>query len=156
MMPHIHLLMGILVGLFLKNFGFDNSYILAFIIGSIIPDIDIVLAYYQNKNHRHIFLHFPLFWLSLSFFFLLIKSPFFWVSLGGFFHLVIDLIDWEIFFFAPFWMKGFSILNLDYSEIFENKTRYQSLKHYYSKRGIILIELFIVISLILNILILGY
>lgn len=143
MMPHVHLLVG-LIGANLLVFGGEtHSNSMWFILGSTLPDIDYIFNIIIKKNsHRQLPTHFPLIYMSgallLGIFGLL---PQFWLFLGAFCHTFLDIIDWEIYLLAPFSFNTFSIFGLDFKEMAKKGNITNFLKNYYQERKIIVIEI---------------
>lgn len=88
------------------------------VFGAIFPDIDLFYFYLideRNTHHHRFFTHWPILWLGL-----LLCSA--WVyskrrvgaamllfSLGGFSHMILDSLVSDIWWFAPFVDKPFSL-----------------------------------------------
>ena len=139
-MPHIHLLIGII---FVNTLQIDSFSNMLLILGCVLPDADIFLGILQKKNHRTYFPHYPMVWIFLTSFSFLLKSNFYWFFLGGFIHLMSDMIDWNVYIFAPFSNYSVSFLNLDPLEILEEPNPVNFIQNYYRKKQIIVIELII-------------
>ncbi|UCG01164.1 MAG: metal-dependent hydrolase [Candidatus Heimdallarchaeota archaeon] len=152
MMPHVHLLVG-LIGTNIFVFGGNNlSYSIYFIIGSVLPDFDYILNLIVKKNsHRQLPTHFPLIYFLgaflLGIFGLL---PYFWLFIGALIHTFLDVIDWEIYPFAPFSNRPFTLFNLDYNEVTKEGNIIGFLKLYYKDWKIIFSEILIFFSWILS------
>ncbi|MHA1976994.1 MAG: zinc dependent phospholipase C family protein [Candidatus Hodarchaeales archaeon] len=139
-MPHIHLIISLILVNILHLDSYSN---LLFIFGCIFPDVDFILGMLQKKNHRTYFPHYPLVWIFFSGLALLVKSNFYWFFLGGIIHLISDLIDWEVFIFAPFSCYSVSLLKLDPVEILNGERPVDFIKKYYQKQHIMIIEVLI-------------
>lgn len=140
MMPHIHLLAGLIGMNLLKQWNINNLSQIMFLIGSIFPDIDLVYSLITKRNHREFITHFPLFWLFLGIFTTFFLFDTVWFFIGTLIHVFIDIIDWNVYLFGPFTKYSFTILNLDYEKITKDKRLMKSIQNYYSNRKILIIE----------------
>jgi hypothetical protein len=113
------------------------------VLGSLFPDIDILYGYITKQNHRSFLTHYPITWLSIGCFFGLMGLTIFWFFVGAFIHILIDLIDWEIYILAPFFMVSFSLLKLDYKEMIESGSIVDFFLGYYQNKSVIYLEVMI-------------
>jgi hypothetical protein len=69
-----------------------------YILGVVFLDIDVLgKIFLTQRNHRRYFTHHPLFWLVMTFIFVVASaSPLFWLSIGCLVHVVPDLLDWGV------------------------------------------------------------
>ncbi|MFX0149915.1 MAG: hypothetical protein ACFFAJ_03980 [Candidatus Hodarchaeota archaeon] len=153
MLPQIHLFLGLNGAILLNYGGFNPSCIIWFIIGSISPDIDILYGYVSRQNHRNFPSHYPMLWLSMGCLFGLMGLSIFWFFLGAFIHVLVDFIDFEIYFFAPFVMIPISFLNLDYKKMMKNGSISKFLLNYYRNKILIYLEVLTYVVFFLFILI---
>jgi len=142
-MPHIHLIQGITGVILLKHCNFGNPSMIWIVLGSLFPDIDILYGYITKQNHRSFLTHYPITWLSIGCFFGLMGLTIFWFFVGAFIHILIDLIDWEIYILAPFFMVSFSLLKLDYKEMIESGSIVDFFLGYYQNKSVIYLEVMI-------------
>ncbi len=113
--------------LLFKEFEHQSVYSKAFmfwgLFGSIAPDFDMLyffLVKHTLSDHHKYFAHFPLFWLTLlliSLFWLQLHrhrnqnpAAAFIFTLNGFIHTILDTVTGEIWWFAPFVNKPFSLV----------------------------------------------
>lgn len=152
MMPHVHLLVGLIGANILVFGGVNHSNSMWFILGSILPDIDFIINRITKKNsHRQLLTHFPLTYLSgallLGIFGVL---PQFWLLIGALCHTVVDVIDWEVYLLAPFSKKQFILIDLNYEEITRKGNIPNFLKNYYQENQIIVIEILVFVLWVLS------
>ena len=140
MFPHIHLLLGLIIA---NSLELSNLPLLLFVLGSIIPDIDIILGILQKKNHRTFVSHFPMIWLFLSLISVFLKLDVYWFFMGGFLHLLVDVLDWEVYLLMPFSNYKLSLFSLDPEAILQGKTFREQVVLYYHQKKIIFAELII-------------
>ncbi|MFX0171732.1 MAG: metal-dependent hydrolase [Candidatus Hodarchaeota archaeon] len=140
MLPQIHLFLGLNGALLLNKGDFNNFSIIWFIIGSIFPDIDFFYGYVSKQNHRKFPTHYPILWLSMGCLFGLMGLSIFWFFLGAFIHVLVDLFDFEIYFFAPFIMIPISFLKLDYKKMMKNGSILKFLQNYYQNKTLVYLE----------------
>lgn len=140
MMPHIHFLFGMTYLNFLELLDPSSLDTILFLIGSLSPDLDFILAYKLKSNHRRFATHYPLFWLLAFVFTLILRSPLLWFFWGGFLHLILDTLDWEVLLLGPFFSFSFSFLSLEYKENFKNLPVFRLLTEYYSDKRILILE----------------
>ncbi len=142
-MPHVHLLVGLICANILVFGGDDHSNSIWFILGSVLPDIDFIFNLIIEKNsHRQLLTHFPVIYLSGALLLGILGLPLCWFFLGALGHTIVDVIDWEIYLFAPFSKKPFTILGLDYEKM-ATKGSANLLKKYYQEKRILVLELFV-------------
>lgn len=147
----MHLLLGLSGVNILADLAINPLFFCLFLIGNIIPDIDYVFTRISEKtNHREFITHFPLFYLLGSMFFFILNFPIFWLCIGCFFHTIIDIVDFEIYLFAPIHFKSFSITGINYENIRKNRTILESVKLYYKNEKIIAVELLSIILLVIS------
>jgi hypothetical protein len=154
LLPQIHLFLGLNGGFLLNQGGFNTSCIIWFIIGSISPDIDFVYGYISKQNHRNFPTHYPILWLTMSCLFGLMGLTIFWFFVGAFLHVLVDMIDFEIYFFAPFILIPFSFLKLDYKKMMKNGSISKFLLNYYRNKTLVYLEVLTYVFFFLSILIL--
>lgn len=140
MFPHIHLLLGIILA---KSLELKDLPLLLFILGSLFPDIDIILGILWKKNHRTFITHFPMIWLILTLISAFLKLEIYWFFVAGFIHLLVDVLDWEVYLLMPFSNFKLSLFSLDPITILEGKTFSEQVVLYYQQKKIIFIELMI-------------
>jgi hypothetical protein len=140
MMPHVHLYFGILNAIIFTIFGVNPNYVILFVIGSVLPDIDFVYMLFSKKNHRTFFTHYPITYLIGALVTSFFTFPFFWCFYGCFLHTILDVYDFEIYPFAPFFDYSVSILNLNYEKIAINSSFLGFIRSYYKNTRIILLE----------------
>ena len=138
MFPHIHLLLGLIIANILE---LNNLPLLLFVLGSIIPDIDIILGILQKKNHRTFVSHFPMIWLFFSLISAFFKLDVYWFFMAGFLHLLVDVLDWEVYVLMPFSNFKLSLFSLDPEAILQGKTFSEQVILYYRQKKIIFTEL---------------
>lgn len=151
MMPHVHLLLGLSCANILAIFDVEPLFLSLFILGSIIPDIDFIFSRFSKyKNHRKLLTHFPSIYLigSIISFFVCIFT--FWVFLGCFLHTLTDILDFEIYPFAPICAKSYSVIGINYETITSQGSFFQFLKIYYKNKKVISFELVSVLFLVLS------
>lgn len=109
----------------LKNYSFNsNHFFLAGLIGAIIPDVDMFYFYlidHQQHHHHTYWSHYPLLWLSLT------LSSILWFqistkkttallgfifSINGFMHILLDTINGDMWWLAPFYDVSFAIITV--------------------------------------------
>jgi hypothetical protein len=139
-MPHIHLLLGVIISNILQV---NSNLDLLFLLGCILPDADIIPGFLQKKNHRTYFSHYPIIWLFFTVLALVLRSDIYWFFLGGFIHVISDILDWKVYIFAPFSNYSMSIFNFNPEEILKESSPKTSIKNYYQKPQVLIIELFI-------------
>jgi len=154
MMPHVHFLLGLSCANILAIFHVEPLFLLLFILGNIIPDIDFIFSRFSKyKNHRKLLTHFPSIYLIGSILSFFISIPTFWVFLGCFLHTLIDILDFEIYPLAPICAKSYSIIGINYENIAFQGSFFHFLKAYYKNQKVIAFEfvsvLFFVLSTIL-------
>ena len=152
LMPHIHFISGIIVGLLLNLHITSSEAFILFIIGNILPDIDILMGFYLKTNHRTFITHYISFYLFMAILSYMFLPTFFWLVLGGIVHVLIDIIDWGVYPLAPFSNHKISLFDLDYNEISSSKTFLGYLKNYYNTSSIIKTEVVVVLISIVVIL----
>ncbi len=140
MFPHIHLLLGLII---VNSLELNNLPFLLFVLGSIFPDIDIILGILQKKNHRTFVSHFPMIWLFFSLISAFFKLDVYWFFMAGFLHLLVDVLDWEVYLFMPFSNFKLSLFSLDPEAILQGKTFSEQVVLYYRQKKIIFTELMI-------------
>ena len=152
MMPHVHLLIGLIGANIFLFTGVNHTYSMWFILGSVLPDIDFSVNIILKKNsHRKLPTHFPLIYFFGAFILGIFNLyPLFILFFGGLVHTLLDTIDWEIYVLAPLSKRSFTILGLDYKEIVKKGNIKSFLKKYYQKRQIIAIEFLIFILWIIS------
>jgi hypothetical protein len=142
LMPHIHLIIGLIIANILHiNFSLN----LLLILGCVLPDTDIILGFLQKKNHRTYFSHYPITWLFFAIIALIFRSDIYWFFLGGFIHVISDIFDWNVLIFAPFSAYRFSLLNFDPEEILSESSPKTSIRNYYQKPQVQIFELLILL-----------
>ena len=152
MMPHVHILIGLIGANIFMFTGVDHTYSMWFILGSVLPDIDFSINIILKKNsHRELPTHFPLIYFFGAFILGIFGLfPLLFLFFAGLIHTILDTIDWEIYLLAPLSKRSFTILRLDYKEISKKGDIFSFLKRYYQKRQIIVIELLIFILWIIS------
>ena len=140
LMPHIHLIIGLII---VNVLHIDYSVNLLFLLGCILPDADIIVGIQRKRNHRTFFTHYPIFWISLTIFAVFLDSIFSWFFLGGVVHVLSDVLDWKVFLFAPFSGYSASVFNLNPNEILSNLSPKTSILSYYQQPQIIFSEVII-------------
>ncbi|MFW9905946.1 MAG: metal-dependent hydrolase [Candidatus Thorarchaeota archaeon] len=152
MMPHVHLLFGLIGANIFAFTGADPSYSYWFILGSILPDIDFIINMKLKKNsHRQLFTHFPLTYLLGAFLLGIFGSlHLFWLFIGCLIHTCLDVVDWELYFLAPFSKRSITIFGLNYEKIAKEGNFIDFLKNYYQEKQILIIELLVFIVWILT------
>jgi len=151
MMPHVHLLLGLSCANILAIFDVEPPFLLLFILGNIIPDIDFIISRFSKyKNHRKLLTHFPSIYLIGSIISFFVSIPIFWVFLGCFLHTLTDIIDFEIYPLAPICAKSYSVIGINYENIASQESFFHFFKAYYKNRKIIAFELVSVLFLILS------
>ena len=138
MLPHYHILIGLLLGSFLD---LPNNILLLVIFGSVLPDLDFLLASYLKVNHRTLPTHYPSLWISFTLVSLLLSKYIFWICFAGCVHLLIDIIDWELYLFRPFSNKTWSLISLNTKNILRQKSIREFLIAYYSTPWILFFEI---------------
>ncbi len=95
-----HLPVGYLIGKFLPT-SFDRTAYWLMLVGSILPDLDLLLFYFRDGQavHHHTYLtHRPLLWGAVTLIGLLISrmhvvgTAFFTLGLAGLMHMLLDTI----------------------------------------------------------------
>ena len=151
MFPHIHLMVGFILADCLK---LKDLPLILFILGSVIPDFDIIFGILRKKNHRTFFSHFPLIWLFLTLISVILQLDAYWFFVAGFIHLLVDVLDWEVFLLGPFLSFSWSLFSLNPETILIDKTFREQIGLYYQQKQIIWTELIIfgmtIVSLILS------
>lgn len=124
-------------GYLLSRFLFDrlglssgSKGILMFLglLGAIFPDFDLIYFYWVDHglvHHHRYFIHWPSFWLLLSIISVLwLKLSPLWISasavkyaplffsLGGLSHVFLDAYVGDLWLFAPFYDKSFSLFHV--------------------------------------------
>ncbi|MHA2112308.1 MAG: metal-dependent hydrolase [Candidatus Hodarchaeales archaeon] len=140
MFPHIHLLLGIIIT---NSLELNNLPLLLFVLGSIFPDIDIILGILWKKNHRKFVSHFPMIWLFFSLISAFLKIDVYWFFMAGFLHLLVDVLDWEVYLLMPISNFKLSLFSLDPEAILQGKTFSEQVVLYYHQKRIIFTELII-------------
>ena len=140
MLPHIHLILGIMIVNFLELNDLSSFFI---ILGSILPDLDLILGILWKRNHRTFISHYPLIWLSLSLIFVFLSLEIYWLFVAGFIHLLVDVIDWEVYLLRPVTNFKWSLFSLDPFVILQGKTFREKILLYYQNRKIICTELIV-------------
>ena len=150
-MPHVHLLLGLSCTNILAIFHVEPLFLLLFILGNIIPDIDLIFSRFSKyKNHRKLLTHFPSIYLIGSILSFLISIPTFWVFLGCFLHTLTDILDFEIYPLAPICTNSYSIIGINYENIASQGSFFHFLKAYYKNQKVIAFELVSVLFLVLS------
>jgi len=121
------------------------------ILGSVLPDLDLILGSFWKRNHRTFISHYPLVWLSISLIFAFLRLEVYWLFMAGFIHLLVDVIDWEVYLLRPFSNLKWSLFSLDPLAILEGKTFREQIVLYYQNKRIICTELIIFGMLLLSI-----
>jgi len=151
MMPHVHLLLGLSFANILAIYDVELLFLLLFILGSIIPDIDFIFCRFSKyKNHRKLFTHFPSIYLIGSIFSFFLNIPTFWVFLGCFFHTLTDILDFEIYPLAPICAKSYSVIGINYENMASQGSFFPFLKAYYKNKKVIAFELVSVLFLVFS------
>jgi len=147
MMPHVHLLIGLIGANIFMFTGAHHTYSMWFVLGSVLPDIDYSFNIILKKNsHRELPTHFPLMYFFGAFILgILGLFPLSVLFFGGLVHTLLDIIDWKIYVLAPLSKRSLTILGLDYKEIAKRGNINSFLKNYYQKKQIIVIEILIFI-----------
>lgn len=140
MLPHIHFLIGIILVNYLELNDLSSFLV---ILGSILPDLDMILGILWKKNHRNFISHYPMVWLFSSLFFAFLGLDVYWLFMAGFIHLLVDAIDWEVYLLKPFSNLKFSIFSLDPFVILQGKTFKEQIVLYYQQKKIICTELIV-------------
>jgi hypothetical protein len=142
MLPHIHILIGLIVKNSLQLEGFLSLLV---ILGSIFPDVDILFGLYLKKNHRLFFTHYPSFWILTSFLSVIFDSQIYWFCLAGLLHTLVDVIDWDIYLFQPISNRKFSILSLNPTEVLHTSSLIEFITNYYRHHQIVFVEVVLAI-----------
>ncbi len=125
-----HLPAGYLVSRFVYyRLGSDNIalkwFLLVGLFGSIVPDLDLLYAYFFARayRHHHTYLtHLPIVWVSFLLVSVGLRSFGLWArfsafllvfSLNGLVHMMLDTIAGEIWWFAPFVDESFTLYTSD-------------------------------------------
>ena len=147
MMPHVHLLIGLIGANIFMFTGMDHTYSMLFILGSVLPDIDFFFnIILKRKSHRELPSHFPLiYFMGAALLGVIGFFPLFWFFLGGLLHTLLDTIDWEIYILAPLSDRSITIFGLNYKEIARKGNISSYLKKYYMEKQIIVIEILVFI-----------
>lgn len=140
MLPHIHLILGILL---VNSLELNDISIFFVILGSVLPDLDLLLGILWKKNHRTFISHYPLVWLFLSLFFAFLRLDIYWLFVAGFIHLLVDVIDWEVYLLRPISNFKWSLFSLDPLVIIHGKTFREQIALYYREKKIICTELIV-------------
>ncbi|MFX1507212.1 MAG: metal-dependent hydrolase [Promethearchaeota archaeon] len=152
MMPHVHLLIGLIGANIFVFTGASPSYSYWFILGSILPDIDFIINMLLKRNsHRQLPTHFPFTYL-LGALLLAISGSLilFWFFIGALIHTCLDVVDWEIYFLAPFSKRPLTVFGLNYEEMAREGKIFGFFKRYYQEKQIIIIEILVFIVWILT------
>lgn len=143
-MPHIHFFIGIIISLSLEFELISAQAVPLFIIGSIVPDIDIIPGIILKTNHRTFWSHYLTFYLALTLLSSIFIPVIFWFFLGGTIHILTDIIDWEIYPLAPLSNFKVSIFNLNYNQISTSKNFLSYIKQYYSESKVVFTEICVI------------
>ncbi|MHA1444071.1 MAG: metal-dependent hydrolase [Candidatus Hodarchaeales archaeon] len=140
MLPHIHLILGIILVNYLELNDLSSFFV---ILGSLLPDLDLILGTLWKKNHRTFISHYPLVWLFFALFFAFLRLDIYWLFVAGFIHLLVDVIDWEVYLLRPISNFKWSLFSSDPFVIIQGKTFREQIVLYYRQKKIICTELIV-------------
>jgi inner membrane protein len=105
-----HFPAGYLASVVARRFGADHVVGIGILIGSVLPDVDLLRAWYLDGGgvHHHTYItHRPLFWLSVALVGFVLRTRILTgIGLGGLVHMALDSIVGEIAWGWPLTAAG--------------------------------------------------